>query len=325
MGQYKFLDSRYIDNLLRGQLRFGRLIYYRLLEVVTKDQWIGDTSEGLALTKIQNLSITPAAPNPLAQRRLEEARIVKMVEGSSVNISNCTFVNEVDCFVFCFSQGDLKHLKDIMCDPVRPDYAYDGCVSLPTPEALARAVLQTGIVDGRPVGDKFIVSVGAANYELAAHDFLKDGVAPANPFKKDRRYIAQQEARIVLIPREPIQCDFVSVTIASPSTLFREQFRCLPLAKEAVAERFRDERSLPDLFNILSAALRAWDGSRSPWISAAPLDLPSDEWIAAMRRESDDRERAFDERRGEADQAYWTLRKTFPDMQLDRDVARSAK
>ena len=44
-----------------------------------------------------------------------------------------------------------------------------------------------------------------------------------------------------------------------------------------------------------------------------------------MRRESDDRERAFDERRGEADQAYWTLRKTFPDMQLDRDVARSAK
>jgi hypothetical protein len=184
LGQYKFLDSIYIDNLLRGQIHFRRLVYYRLMEVVTKDYWIGDASEGVALTKIENLSIGPDAPDPLSQRRLAEAGIIRMVEGASVSIRDCTIVNEVDCFVFCFSLGDLKQLTNIMCDPDRPDYAYDGCVSLAEPAALADAILHMGIVDGSPVGDKFVVSVGPVDYELAEHDFLKDGVAPANPFKK---------------------------------------------------------------------------------------------------------------------------------------------
>lgn len=44
MGVYKFLDSRYMDGVLAGELRFGRLIYYRMREVVEKDEWIGDAN-----------------------------------------------------------------------------------------------------------------------------------------------------------------------------------------------------------------------------------------------------------------------------------------
>ena len=37
------------------------------------------------------------------------------------------------------------------------------------------------------------------------------------------------------------------------------------------------------------------------------------------------RDRVFDQRREEVVQAYWTLRQTFPDKQLDLDIARSAE
>jgi hypothetical protein len=42
----------------------------------------------------------------------------------------------------------------------------------------------------------FTVSFGAVDYGLGKHDFLRDGVAPANPLKKERRYTAQQEVRM---------------------------------------------------------------------------------------------------------------------------------
>jgi hypothetical protein len=103
--------------------------------------------------------------------------------------------------------------------------------------------------------------------------------------------------RIALTPREPLHCDFFNITVANPSALFREQFRCLPNPKEAAAKQFRDERSISDLFDILSAVCRALD----------------------------DRDRVFDQRREEVVQAYWTLRQTFPDKQLDLDIARSAE
>jgi hypothetical protein len=324
MGQYKFLDSRYIDSLLGGQIRFGRLIYYRLLEVVTKDEWIGDASEGVALTHVENISITSEAPNPIARKRLEEARIVKMGDGSSVSFTNSTFIREVDCYVFCFSVGELRQLTDTMCDPGRPDYAYDGCVSIVDPVTLASAIARTGTVNGIPVSDKFVVSAGPVDYRPTAHDFFRDGVAPANPFKKHHRYSAQQEARIVLTPREPFHSDFVSVTIGSPAILFSEQFRHLPIRKEPAASPRRDGRSLADLFNVLSAALRAWDGLQSTSIHTA-MSMNSDQWIEVMTRESAERDKAFDKFRDEVVHAYWRMRDTFPDNQIDRAIARSAK
>jgi hypothetical protein len=236
MGEYKFLDRKYIDRLLGGEILFRRLIYYRLLEVVTQDQWIGDASEGVARTAIDYALVSPADPKPTLRRKLEEARLVKMDDNSTVKITNMTLTAEVDCFVFCFSSGDLTRLAETMCATDKPEYAYDGCVSILDPTVLAQAIYDSGKLGGRPIRDNFSVTVGPVSYyEAVAQDFLTGGMPSADPFKKDRRYAAQREMRIVLMPRNPIESDSAVVIVDKPDTLFREEFCPLPIGKKVAA------------------------------------------------------------------------------------------
>jgi hypothetical protein len=310
MGQYKFLDSRYIDCLLGGQIRFGRLMYYRLLEVINKDPWIGDASEGVTVTTIDHVSISPDAS------RLQETSPIRLGDASpftSFTITDARFVQEMnDCFVFCFSLGDLTQLTQTMCDPDRPDYAYDGCVSIVEPCSLADTILHTGIVDGKRIKDGFNVSVGRVNYELFVHDFLKEGgVAPADPFRKHPRYSAQQEVRVVLHPHTTSNADnSLTVTVADPTILFKEQFRCLPLPKSTTSKATQGQRSPLDLFNVISAAIGYNDDFRVvPWVTAA----------------RDETDRVFELSRDDILGAYWALRAVYPDTQIDNDVVGLAK
>jgi hypothetical protein len=325
LGHYKFLDSRFINCLLAGQLRFGRLLYYRMLETVTKDCWIGDALEGVAHTKIDGLHISPETPNPLARKRLREARIVEMSELSTMSITNSTFTQEIDCFVFCFASGDLQQLTKTMCPSDRPEYAYDGCVSIADPALLAYAILDSGKIDGQPVRDSFSLQLGTVDYEPAEDDFLSKGVAPADPFKKNHRYAAQQEARIVLIPRLPIDSDFITVTVQRPEIVVREEFRDLDIGMAAITRRPNDDRSPRELFDVIADGLRVWDAFASLSTSRMMAGKSFDERVEQVRREGEDQANAFDKGREEIIQAYWTLRKTLPDKQIDLDVARSAK
>ena len=325
LGHYKFLDSQFIDYLLSGQIRFGRLLYYRMLETVTKDCWIGDLLEGVATTRIDDLHISPTAPNPLARKRLQEARIVQMDDRSSISITNSTFIQEIDCFVYCFASGDLEQLTKTMCPCDRPEYAYDGCVSIADPALLAYAILDSGKINGQLVRDNFSLQVGSVGYEPAEDDFLGKGVASADAFKKNHRYAAQQEVRIILIPKQAIDRDFITVVIERPETVVHEEFRNLDIGRAAIAPRPTDNRSPRELLDVIADGLRAWDEFPSRSTTMMTAHKPFDEQVEEIRREGEDRANAFDKGREQIIQAYWTLRNQLPDGQIDLDVARSAK
>jgi hypothetical protein len=304
MGQYKFLESQYINDLLEGKIFSGRLIYYRLLEIVEQNRWIGDKSEGVAVTTADNLCVSPDAPNPALRKKLEEDHITHIGEGASFSMTNSKFICENDCFVFCFSSGDLKQLTETMCDaPPDPECAYDGCVSIVDPLALAKAIYDSGQLDGKLIRDNFSISPPKlVNYETAVErDYLKGGIAPADPFKKDLLYKPQQEMRIVLTPHHPIEGDSITITVDNPDALFREEFRDRPIGMKA--NRPHDERKPAELKKVLSDALQIWD------------DFPG--------HIGDERTIAFDSHRAEIVQAYWKLRKTYPDAKLDGAFARS--
>jgi hypothetical protein len=52
MPFYRFMEKKYVGGLLKGEVRFVRLIRYRLLELAHCDHWIGDKKEGIAETSV---------------------------------------------------------------------------------------------------------------------------------------------------------------------------------------------------------------------------------------------------------------------------------
>jgi hypothetical protein len=118
-----------------------------------------------------------------------------------LNVENFRIITKVDCFVLCFSAGRLDELIEAMCAPERLQYAYDGCVSINSPEGLAQAIFEEGVIDGTPVRDNFEVLLAPVWYGSSKNDFMGLGVTSANPFVKRPVYSGQQEVRIVLLPR----------------------------------------------------------------------------------------------------------------------------
>lgn len=231
MGFYKFLHTKDISKYTNeGSIRFRRLKYYRLLEVATGDQWIGDRAEGLSVTRI-NTEVSPSNPNPDAKRWLKDAGIADLGDTSnSIVIKNATLTREYDCFIFSFSKGNVDELTSAMCDPQRLYYAYDACLKIRDPVSLCEALRKDGLVNGKPLADHFAIHLGQVNYGKMEHDFSAAGVAPADPLLKDDRFKAQSEFRLILAPKETVIGDDVTVSLQSAASFFSEISRnILPL------------------------------------------------------------------------------------------------
>src|SRR5258706_11477144 len=107
---YKFLHSEHIDQMFGGSFLFRRLRYYRLLEAATKNQWIGDSREGIEITRINDLEIKPGHEHAKNRSSLAERGIAIPPE-ARVHFVNSIVANETNCFVFCFSLGELDNLR----------------------------------------------------------------------------------------------------------------------------------------------------------------------------------------------------------------------
>ena len=311
MGYYKFLRSEYIDKTLKsGQIRFGRLLYYRLLEHSTGDQWIGDRLEGLANTVV-NLKITADNPNQSAKKILHDKNIISMVDAASLEMRNAIIKDDIDCYIYSFSYGDVLKLKAVMSDPKRPDYAYDACIQIADGEVLYRAIKDWGEVtraDGTGatrLSDHFHVGWGYVRYGSSQFDFNRHGIAPADPLKKDSRYREQAEVRVILGPKHRTFGDFVRVSIKNPNRLFREMYRDNPIPK-AASTMADDVRSEAELLELLRAA--------AEFISKR-YSLGADHF---------ETEELFDESyRMMVCKAWMKLRQVLPSSKMDRAIANS--
>jgi hypothetical protein len=242
----KFMRSVDVDKILAGSILFRPLRYYRILEIVSGDRWIGDRSEGVSHW-IEN--------NPLASEPSDSGKIsvnidvasgaiemsgppkgvsgivmtsgvadnihsMGMSEGSSANLR----AHVVDGFAFCFSKGDLDSLWPVMCRQTDDD-PYDAAVEI---NDLYRFVINlyffgTLHIKHEPVirvCDFFTLNWGPIQYRSGTNRHDGAPVSKKVPltgrgiqFIKSIEYQKQSEWRILLYPRKVLYHSFLPVVV----------------------------------------------------------------------------------------------------------------
>jgi len=228
MGFYRFMASRYMDKTLGGELRLTSLSYYRLMERLWGNEWIGDNQEGQAFTTIDHLDLPAGQDVDGARGKLEAARLIS---GSEVDlkINGLTIISEENGFILSFAYGDLHTLKDEMLRD-----GYDSCVRFQCIESLACNMYQSGVDgSGRKISDFFLAPVvSCVSYKVNEHNLRDvDGVVSGSAFAKRVKYKEQNEFRIFFALKAPMDVDFVEVSVALPVDAICEEFRSVPISK----------------------------------------------------------------------------------------------
>ena len=254
---YKFLDKKYVSSTIEGSLKFGRLRYYQLLEIMTGDQWIGDRNEGVARTKVTATLQEGNPEHAVLLDRLSKTGF-KLGPGSSAELRDVTIRNELDCFVFCVSEGELAQLAASMSAPERAQYAYDSCLQLRDPQEIMQRLWAQGFVDGQPLPALFkSLHFGQVSYDWAERDLGDGPAASGDPFVKSSRYTEQRERRFVLVPNATIEQDGVFVQCAAISDLLVEVNRGLPARTHTPGEF--DNVSENSLLEEIRSIWQTWD------------------------------------------------------------------
>ena len=224
MSFYRFMDSRYLDDVLAGRFRFTSLAYYRLLEKIFEDEWIGDAHEGLAVITAADINL-PAGRDPDGMREKLKALGIFNGDGSTVKIGSVQIALFVEGFVLCFAVGEIEELKLSMLND-----AYNGCLVFSDVKSLAVHIYRSGILsDGRSVSDVFhppavdYVSYVCNGFNLADVESFAQG----SPFVKREKYNGQNEYRIFFAPKhaEAVDVDVVTITVPSPEKYVAEEIR----------------------------------------------------------------------------------------------------
>jgi hypothetical protein len=314
---YKFLDRQWVTTLLSGQLLFRNVDYFRLLEVVTADRWIGDQGEATSTTIIENMQYRGG------ERRSDDQKIMETIGGIYIgeNVGNVSFgkvevINHFNGYVFCFSQGDIGGLVEAMCAPERTKYAYAGCVEIADARHLAQIILEHGTILGVPVAEKFSVLCGAVSYLDSDTKLSKEKLAGGDPFRKAREFQAQKEVRIVLAPKRGVHLEnAANVHITNAKSVLREKL----INVIAPIRNAESAMTAEEAWAILISIYKALRDEDSPHT----LDFYSmtREQRDALRVIEDEREKSLQikwaSKAHEIAKAYWVLRDEFPDGLMD--------
>ncbi len=256
MTYFKFIDSEFINTWLEGSLRIGNAGYYRLLEIATNDEWIGDREECQVIAETGPVSITPENRDPSALRMLEDNGIANVPPGATFIIQDsATIIHSTDCYILSLCTGDIDTLRPIMTDTQRVRFAYNGCVEFIDPEALCRHLYSNGIVNGRPFSEIFDrIELGHVKYYGQDTDPWNAEIR-ANPFLKSGKYEEQFEYRLVFYPRERgLSADHITINFTEECQFVREGFRNQGASSASLPQ---DTRGNLELIEILEGALRA--------------------------------------------------------------------
>lgn len=212
MKVYKFLDPQHAAIVAAGSLRFGSDRYYRMLELGTGDDAIGDALEAVAITRPPPFVVDASTRSDEELRAIcDEARRYKIDIGfhdePGVNIrANVTIINHFPCYILSLSGGEFSKLVSELSDaPDGPRYG--ACVSFECVRTLAQLIWQHGTCsigdsETAPVRDHFEQIVpGMVRYETLPRYEFGAGPIAADPFRKSKKYAGQGEVRIVLVPK----------------------------------------------------------------------------------------------------------------------------
>lgn len=151
MGFYRFMRSKHVNSVLSGEFRFGSLMYYRLLESVYEDEWIGDSEEGRVITVIKDFYSENGQQNIAERKWLDEMGV--SVGEAEIYMKDSKFIREINGYVLCFAVGERAELETTMLND-----DYDSCVSFPDVPLMAKLLYERGVdSQGRPVSDILIL------------------------------------------------------------------------------------------------------------------------------------------------------------------------
>jgi hypothetical protein len=219
---FRFLDKKYVDDLVFGRLCFGSLAYYRDLEKLTGDKNKGDRSDGCGTHKMNGSLINP---NEKECEKLKSLGI-DMPRGN-LTMKNCRSTVTTNCFIFSLSEGRVGKLEKVFQED---GFNYDGRVEVLNPKLLCENIWHNGVVEclskdlnGKSVQEVFKgcrfdkveydrkeVDINISQLDLAQPDL-------GSPFKKEPRYSRQSEWRIVLFPKNQIRLDHNHIYIRIPA------------------------------------------------------------------------------------------------------------
>jgi hypothetical protein len=227
---YKFLDTTYIDSVLRdGTIKLSTLQHFRELE--KGNPWIGDRLEGATeLTTPDQFTLTEGSPELEAINR---ANIFggmfpngfADIEGSGkIEMGGARFIHHVpNLYIYSYSSGDLDELKQTMCVDAR--VRYDACMRIHDPRGLMETIASTTA----KAGGNFIFksgTTGTVTYAQVTRDVTAGPAIAPSPFTKAPLFAPQRECRFVFDPAVGLP-DSIIITIPNPEKYFKEVFRGL--------------------------------------------------------------------------------------------------
>lgn len=310
-GLYKFLNSEDVHYLEGSQptLKFGRLRYYRLLEIATLNSRIGDRREGLAFTRVDKVTVGNGQ-NEDIRHALEEAGIAK-VNGGELTLQASVFSNEIDCFVMSLGAGSFKDLSKELAES-GPD-AYDAALELSSFDQLIRAI---GVAeyDGHPLRERFEIYAGSVQYgKHEPSDLLLTGrVETGDPFFKDEQlYKHQSEFRLALIPKGIApKGDNVFVQLQGSEPFFQQKAlerRSSRIVRNTVPEDINFEAVICECFAKWSERTR----------NKFTHSMSSEEILMRIQEE----EKSFEPIRRRLIDAYWSNRHQSSSDEVDAAIA----
>lgn len=223
MGFYRFMSTNYLDLTLKGNLRFRRFSYYRLLEILRGDEadLIGDRDDGVSYAKIGRVDFSDESLSSELQDRLRELK-VSVPSGSSVVIEDATFVYACDGFLLSFSRGEYDEFKDVMLDE-----DYDACVKFEDIQLIANEIYEKGVIKSLgKVCDYFEPPVcGDVEYADNVAFIENSPVLGYAPFLKREKFKGQSESRIIFTQKKEFPDDYFDVVVDFSAGYLVEQLR----------------------------------------------------------------------------------------------------
>lgn len=210
----KFINKAHAERMLAGHIRITNIDYYRIMDAVFNEKWIGDRNDGAEKYEVEDIENGEGNRSTIA---LAEEALGLMPESKMTMIGNKYTSAPADVFLFCMSNGSLEEFADLFGSDRSGSAGYDCCISIKSPIMLARSI-RDGIIEGpdrfknRRAGDLFTqFGCGEVVYGKK-FEWPRDGTIPQSwGFSKEKIFEQQKEYRIAFYPNQEIGVDYLDV------------------------------------------------------------------------------------------------------------------